>query len=119
MWGRGERSDSGTGVLLSAKERRYVLGQIGGGGYPYLEEPAEMPVGGDSRCLQGGAPWRAARQCRMERDKAADAQAEVRSVLCPCQQRMGLPGQDRRNAAGWRGYDYGDAGNADCLATGG
>ena len=86
------RQNSGIDVLLSAKERREVLGRIGGvgGGLPRISGGnagrggVMMPATGASRP--------AARQCWKERKKAADAQVEVRSVLRPRQQRMGLPG---------------------------
>ena len=119
MQGRGRRREAG---LRDGRTdiRRGEEGGAGpawrGGGRPCQEESVAM-LTGVVPLPATGAPRPAARKCRKERDKAADAQAAVHSILRNCQKRIGMPGQAWRNAAGWRGYDFGNAGNAACLET--
>ena len=48
------RPDSGTGVMISTKERREVLGRIRGGGKALPRRSGGNAGGGESRCLQLG-----------------------------------------------------------------
>ena len=67
------------------------MGRLGGRG-TYLRRRSGGNTGGVVPLPATGTPRTDARQCRKERDKAADAQAAVSYVLLPRQQRMGLPG---------------------------
>ena len=54
----GTRPESRTCILIYAKERREVLGRIGGGGRPRQGEATETPVGGSPAAYNRGATAR-------------------------------------------------------------
>ena len=68
------------------------MGRLGGGGGGLVEEKRQQRRWGGVLLNATGAPRPANWKCQKETNKAADAKAEVRSVLRHLQRRMGLPG---------------------------
>ena len=68
------------------------MGRLGGGGAASSRRSGSNAGGGGVLLNATGAPRPANWKCQKETNKAADAKAEVRSVLRHLQRRMGLPG---------------------------